>query len=92
MDNETRAILEGISKRNPGALDVCFKMMDYLQELVVFDFEMLLEMNVLGSDLYDLYAHCCERDMARLHASIMQKTAIEQLRSVRGSTFYVSPS
>lgn len=87
MDDESKAVLEEISKRNAGALDVCIRLWDALGELVVFDFAMLKQMDVLGSDLWDLY-NACDKDLDKLHASIMQKTAIEKLQNVPGSKFY----
>jgi len=87
MDEEAIKVLEEITKRNAGAVDVFCKLIEYLQELAVFDFAMLKQQNILGSDLYDLY-QCCNRDMAQLHAAIMQKTGSEMLKKVPGSSFY----
>lgn len=82
-------ILEAVSKRNPGGLDVCFWLIDHLDELgALVDFAMLKQMNVLGSDLYMLFAYCCNRDIAKVHESITKNTAIEQLQLVPGSSFH----
>jgi hypothetical protein len=81
------AMIELISKRNPGAVDVCFRLADYLQELTIVDFAILQKDNILGSDLYDLYK-CCDRDVIKLHACINQGTGIDMLKKVPGSSFY----
>ena len=86
-----KARLEAVSKRNPGAVDVFFRLLDHLGALALIDFEMLENMNVLGSDLYMLFVYCCERDIAKVHESIMLQTAIEQLREIPGSTFWQPP-
>lgn len=84
-------VLEKISKRNPGRLDVCFRLMEYLGELAFFDFAVLESVNVLGSDLYVLFAECCKRDIAQVHAAIQRGTAIEQLATIPGTSFWKRP-
>jgi hypothetical protein len=83
-------LLVTVSKRNAGALRVCFEIVEYLKELAVFDFEVLLEKQITGSDLWDLYTYCCDSDIAKLHSCLMLGTAIEKLRAIPGSTFYKS--
>ena len=90
-ETTTSDVLEWVSKRNPGALSVCFKLMDYLGEMAVFDFAQLKQMNVLGSDLWDLFAHCCHHSISKTHAAIMENTATEQLKQIIGSSFYQGP-
>ncbi len=91
MDEMTRAILEAVSKRNPGALDVAIKMMEYLQELVVIDFDVILQQDITGEELWNLYDKCCERDIAKVHAALMQNTAIPLLQAlVAGSGRHLS--
>lgn len=84
-------ILEAISKRNPGGLGVCYRLIDHLDASeALVDFAMLKQMNVLGSDLYMLFAYCCNRDIAKVHEAITKNTAIEQLQSTLGSSFHRS--
>lgn len=79
---------EVISQRNPGAVDVFFRLLSHLGEGAAADFTRLIQMNVLGLDLYQLFAYCCDRDIAKMHEVIANGTAIEQLRGIRGSSFY----
>ena len=82
------AILEAVSKRNPGAMSVCFQLEEAFGELSAFDFSELWQQGIGGSDLWDLYKTCCHADIDELHAAIMQRTGAEKLRAVPGSTFW----
>jgi hypothetical protein len=91
---EQQAIIElakHISLRNPGALDVYFRLIDYLQELAVLDIDLLLQREIVGVELYLLFKSC-DRDIASLHASLMQGTDIVRLQSCPESKFYQKES
>ncbi len=86
-EEKFRALAEEISQRNPGGLSVFFKLLDAFAERAIIDYAVLKAMNVLGSDLWDLYK-VCGYDIQATHQSIIAQTAIEKLRTVRGSSFW----
>jgi hypothetical protein len=86
-EEQTRAVIEAMSKRHPGAFDVSFRLIDYLKELAILDIDILLQREIVGIELYLLF-ESCNRDIAALHASLMQGTDIAQLQLCRESKFY----
>lgn len=92
MDEDVKTMLGDISKWNAGALDVCIQLMARYPGVVVFDFVRLRDSNIVGSELWYLYNDCCERDIEKLHSTIMRGQGIEMLKKVFGSSFYVKPA
>lgn len=88
MNSTLSDVFITVSERNLGALDICLKLHEYLQELAVFDFQVLLKEGITGSELWELYSRCCESDIPTLHAVLMQGTAIQKLQTQRDSKFY----
>ncbi len=87
LDEEFVALLTKLSKRNPGALNVCLQLISHLGELSAFDFLLLEEMDILGEEMWYLYK-ACEKNIDQFHASLMQKTALHKLQSFPHSKYF----
>ena len=89
MQKETETdILENISQRNPGAIDVCRQLFEQFHELAVFDLTLLKQYDIVGTELWNLYKYCCHSDIDILHSALMEDTAISKLQTCFRSKFY----
>ncbi len=80
-------ILERLTQRNPGAVNVFFRMAEALQETAIFDYGILIGMGIVGSDLYILFTQC-QRDIQELHKALMEERAVEIVQQVPGSNLW----
>lgn len=85
---DIRSAIVNVSKGHPGALRVCCELWDYLGDLAAIDFAVMVEKGIVGVDVWYLFNDCCNRDIAALHASIMDGTSVAKLESTPGSSFY----
>lgn len=81
-------LLEAISKRNPGAMRVFFEIAEGPSDQAIETYAYLLDKKIAGSDLWDLYK-CCGYSVDKVHASLVQGTATDQLKAVPGSSFWM---
>lgn len=87
IDTPLNTLLEAITKRNPGATRVFFELLHHFEEASLLDFADLLEMQIVGSDLWDLYK-ACGQNIEVIHTAIMQKTAMDMLKAIPGTSFW----
>ena len=91
MNNEeigtVNEMLCEFTKGNPGALRVCFELMEHFQDSSVIVFVLMKQQGIFASDIWDLYKSC-NHSIPAFYDALLGNTAIKQLEAVPGSSFW----